>query len=59
MADKNLYGQTDPHQAIRRWVERSNTHSDAPVPSGEPGKLPDATQRSQDPGSLDELPKGG
>lgn len=61
MADRNIYGQEDPQQAMRRWVERSNTHAGAPVPtsSDEPGKLPDATQRSQDPGDPSELEKGG
>lgn len=59
--DKNLYGQDDSLGALRRWVERSNTHSGAPIPenSEESGKLPDATQRSQDPGDPNELEKGG
>jgi hypothetical protein len=61
MSDKNLYGQKDDLGAMTRWVERSNTHSGAPIteaPQGH-GDLPDATQRSQDPGDVSELEKGG
>lgn len=56
MSAKNIYGQPDPLCDMAYWVERSNTHSGAPIEKKEegPGDLPNQSERTHDA----EMPSG-